>query len=368
VSDVWTLLRKDLAMGPRSPVVLWAVVLPIAITLLVRGVFGGLFDAQPRLGVVDQDGSVVATQLVALEGFDVVLLDDADALRSRVEANDLDAGLILPSGFDQALAAGDRPVLDLFVGGESLASNRAVISATVLGVVRDVAGTTAPVDVQLVVLGDASLDLSTRMIPLMVIMAVAIAGAFVPAAGLLQEKENRTLDALLTSTMSMRAVLAAKGALGWILAVATGIVTLVLNDAFGAAPGPLVLAIAIGAFMMAEFGLLLGAWARDAATMFTAWKSGGILLFLPVVFHIWPDLPGWIARIGPTYWFLEPMFDLAVNDAGFGDVWPELLVAAFICIALLPVVAWVGRWLEVRLASGYRTPSASATLTPASTS
>lgn len=357
-NDVWTLLRKDLALGPRSPVVLWALVLPVAVTLLVRGVFGGLFETSPRLGVVDRGDSQVAARLASLDGFTVTALDDADDLRSKVEVSDLDAGLVLPRGFDAAVRAGSRPPLDLFVGGESLASDRAVIAAAVLGAVRDLDAAEPPLEVAVVVLGEASLDVATRLIPLVVILAVAIAGAFVPAAGLLQEKESRTLDALLSSTVSIREVLAAKGAFGWLLAMATGVVTLALNGAFGAAPAALLLTVAVGAFMMAELGLILGAWARDAATMFTAWKSGGILLFLPVVFYVWPDLPQWIAKLGPTYWFLQPMFDLAVNQAGFADVWAELAVGALICVALLPAVAAMGRWLEVRLAGGSRNPRA----------
>jgi ABC-2 type transport system permease protein len=56
-----TLLAKDLRLGPRSPLVLWALFIPFALTLLVRGVFGGVFDAEPRLGIVDEgDSGLVA--------------------------------------------------------------------------------------------------------------------------------------------------------------------------------------------------------------------------------------------------------------------------------------------------------------------
>ena len=56
---MWKVLRKDLALGPRSPIVLWAFVLPVVLTLLIRGVFGGLFETEPRLGIVDQGDSQV---------------------------------------------------------------------------------------------------------------------------------------------------------------------------------------------------------------------------------------------------------------------------------------------------------------------
>ena len=58
-SNVWKVLRKDLALGPRSPIVLWALVLPIVLTVLIRGVFGGLFESEPRLGIIDEGNSEV---------------------------------------------------------------------------------------------------------------------------------------------------------------------------------------------------------------------------------------------------------------------------------------------------------------------
>ena len=64
-------------------------------------------------------------------------------------ANDLDAGLVLPLGFDEAVQAGEQPELQFFVGGESLASNRLILAVTTLDAVRAVEGTTPPVDVEI---------------------------------------------------------------------------------------------------------------------------------------------------------------------------------------------------------------------------
>lgn len=45
---IWGLMRKELRMGPRSPLFLYAIVLPVILTLVVRFVFGSLFDQSPR--------------------------------------------------------------------------------------------------------------------------------------------------------------------------------------------------------------------------------------------------------------------------------------------------------------------------------
>ncbi|MDP6509229.1 MAG: hypothetical protein QF573_09400, partial [Chloroflexota bacterium] len=91
------MLRRDLQVGPRSPIFLYAFVFPVVATLLVRVVFGSLFDPTPRLGVVDQGGSQIAVVVAGLEGIETARLDSEADLRRQVEANDLDGGLLLPA-------------------------------------------------------------------------------------------------------------------------------------------------------------------------------------------------------------------------------------------------------------------------------
>ncbi len=349
VARTATLLVKDLRLGPRSPLVLWALIIPVLITLLIRGVFGGLFDIQPRLGIVDQGASEVAAAALALDSIEVTLLDDPAALRDQVEADDLDAGLILPPGFDEAVRAGERPDLELFVGGESFASTRILVVVTTLDLIRGVEGRSPPVDVEVVTVGEEPIPFDLRMLPLIVTMAVALAGVMIPAASLIEEKEAGTILALLVTPTRVGEVLAAKGLLGVILATTAGTITLAINRVLAYSPAVLLVSVFLGAIMMAQVGLLLGSWARDTNTMFAAWKGGGLVLFYPVVFFVWPDLPTWPARFGPTYYFLSPVHEATLAAATLADVWLDLLIAGAICVALLPATVVVGRRMEGRV-------------------
>ena len=349
VARTATLLVKDLRLGPRSPLVLWALIIPVLITLLIRGVFGGLFDIQPRLGIVDQGASEVAAAALALDSIEVTLLDDPAALGDQVEADDLDAGLILPPGFDEAVRAGERPDLELFVGGESFASTRILVVVTTLDLIRGVEGRSPPVDVEVVTVGEEPIPFDLRMLPLIVTMAVALAGVMIPAASLIEEKEAGTILALLVTPTRVGEVLAAKGLLGVILATTAGTITLAINRVLAYSPAVLLVSVFLGAIMMAQVGLLLGSWARDTNTMFAAWKGGGLVLFYPVVFFVWPDLPTWPARFGPTYYFLSPVHEATLAAATLADVWLDLLIAGAICVALLPATVVVGRRMEGRV-------------------
>lgn len=345
-APAWEIARRDLRLGPRSPILVWALILPLFITVVLRAAFGGLFTPAPRLGIVDLGGSEVTGQALDLEGFEVTLVDAEDELRELVEANDLDAGLVLPSGFDDAVRSGSMPTLQIYIGGQSLASSRIVIAATTLDLIRRVEGTAPPVTVTVSDLGEEEIDLVLRLVPVIVLFSVAVAGVMVTGALLVEEREKRTLSSLLVSPASINDVLVGKGVVGWVLAVVTGVVTLALNDALGVRPLLLVLSIAVGAVMMVEVGLMLGSWAKDTNTLFTAWKSGGILLFAPAVFFIWPDLPQWIPRLLPPHYFLRPVFAVAVEGAGWADVWLDLLIAFGFCVLFVPLVIRLGRRLE----------------------
>ena len=348
----WHLLRKDLGVGPRSPIFLYAIVLPVILTLLIRVVFGSLFDPVPRLGIVDEGDSQIVRNVGNIVGIEVRFPESAATLKTMVENNDLDAGLVLPAGFDGALQGGQMPNVQFFFGGQSLASNRVVLGVTMVDLIREIAGSPAPIDVETITVGEGeSVPIVSRLLPMIVLMAVLIAGALTPATSLVEEKEKRTLTALLVTPTRLSDVLIGKGALGFILAMATGVVTLALNGALGANPAALILVLVLATLMAAEVGLMLGSFAKDTKALYTIWKTGAIVLVAPVIFFIWPNLPQWIAKIFPTYYFLSPLFDIAIRGAGLADVWVELAIGFAVCAVLLLGVSTLGRRMEATLAA-----------------
>jgi len=347
----WYVFGRELRLSPRSPLVFFAIAIPLLMTFLMSAVFGSLLDPNPRLGIVAEGESAVVAAAQEVDGIEVTLLDDVDDLHRDVESHGLDAGMVLPHGFDAAVAAGEQPDLLFYVSGESLASNRVILAMTTIDLVRGVSGSDPPVTVVVTPVGDEDfVPVGDRLLPLMVAYAVMIAALFVPAASLVDEREKRTLDAVLVTPTRMSEVLLGKAMFAVTLAVIMGVVTLVLNGAFGGNPGTMILFLFIGSVMMAEMGLMLGLWSKDITSLYTAVKAGGILVFLPVFFVLFPGLPQWIPKLIPTYYFLQPIYDIAILGATFGDVMPELLAAIAVCVALLPLVAATGRRAEHELA------------------
>jgi ABC-2 type transport system permease protein len=343
---VFRLLRKEILLGPRKPFFLWALLMPVALTLLLQGVFGTLFEPRPRLGIVDAGNSEITRAVSRMEDIQLTLLDDAGELKTRVERNDLDAGLVLPAGFDAAVREGLKPPLDFYIGGESLASHRIILMVTALDLLRGLEGGEAPVTVELVLAGEEGLPIAIRLVPLIVFYALVMAGVFVPGSSLVEEKERGTLLALLVSPVRMKEVLMAKGAMGFLFSGFMAAAALLLNRAFGPRPLDVLAVIAVAALLTAMIGLLVGVVSRTSTMLFALVKGAGIFLFMPVVFYIFPEWPQWIARIFPLYWIIEPIWQVSVMGEPLKGVALELAVATAIALALVPVVLLVSRHRE----------------------
>jgi len=347
---VWAVLRKDLALGPRSPAFLWAVVLPVAITVILQVAFGSLFDPEPRIGVVDEGDSAITAALADMESITLTLVPDEATLRARVEANDVDAGLVLPAGFDDAVRAGERPLLEFWIGGESLASNRIILTVTTLDLLREIAGGDPPVTVDVVTFGEASLPIATRLIPVIVFYALVVAGLFLPGSSLVEEKEQGTLGAVLVTPTRTGEVLLAKWLLGIVLAAVLGVATLALNGALGARWLDVAGVVLVAAALSGVLGVLVGVVAKDSAMMLAIVKGMGIFLFAPTLFYLFPDWPQWIARIFPLYWIIEPIWQVAVMGEPISGVWFEIAVALAITAGLAGVALVLARRMRAQLA------------------
>ncbi|MBS3973792.1 MAG: ABC transporter permease [Actinobacteria bacterium] len=352
LSRIWKMLRKDLKLGPRSPFFLYALVLPVVLTVIFQFAFGALFEPRLRLGVVDAGNSAVVTKVRELEGIEVTEPDDVTDLRRQVEAHDLDAGLVLPAGFDAAVAQGERPALEFFVSGESLASNRIVLAVTALDLIRDLEGEPPPVDVQIVNIGEEALPLSVRLIPVIMFYALVLAGVTVPAASLVDEKEKGTLTAVLVTPAKISEVLIAKWALGVVLASSMSMVTLTLNGAIGPRPAEVLLVVLVAAILTSSLGLLVGVVSKNSAMMLGVIKGVGFVLFAPALWYIFPEWPSWIAKLFPLYWIIDPVWHVSIMRAPVTDVLPELAVATGITFALLGLVVVLARKMQAQTSTG----------------
>jgi len=340
---VGALTWKELAHGSKSFMFVFAILVPVVITLVVRLLLGTIFSGKPRLGIADLGQSQIPSLAQNVDSLDTREFSSDAELLAAVERGAVDMGLVLPEGFDQQVQENEPVEIDAYLWGESLLKNRIILGSSIVFLVREVSGLEAPVEVVPVTVGDGEvLSWEARLFPLIVMMTIMIGGTMVPATSLVEEKQKRTLRALVTTPATVSEVYMGKGLAGIVIILFVGAFVLALNRAFGARPGLLMLAVGLAGAFSVTLGLLLGSFTKDINTLFTLIKGLGIFLYAPAIIYMFPQIPEWVGKIFPTYFMLSPIVRISQEGATFSDIWLELVILIGWVLALAVLVGWLG--------------------------
>ncbi|MBZ0284428.1 MAG: ABC transporter permease [Anaerolineae bacterium] len=340
IRRIGVLLGKELSHGTRNFIFMFATVIPIVVSLVVALVFGRLLSSTPRLGIIDEGQSELTPLFLSQDYLDTRIYTSADMLRRDVENGVVEAGVIIPPGFDAAVQDGTNTDLTLYFWGEGLITDRATLITSLAKNVVTVSGRDVPVTVEPVTLGEGEIvSWSERLLPLLVLMTIILGGTLVPAVSLVDEKQKRTLQALTITPTSLGEVLMSKALLGVGISLVMGIVILTLNQAFGTQPLLLIFVLGLGAIAAAEFGIILGTFTKDINGLFTVVKSMSILLYAPALINMIPQLPQWLAQVFPTYYIIGPIQDIALNGAGWNEIGGQVAILIGLILVLLAGLA-----------------------------
>ena len=340
---IFVLYLKEIIQGPKNFIFLFALIVPVVLTLLVKVVFGTYLSGQSRLGVVDLGSSMLPQLAGENQALTVRSYPSAGALKDAVERGALDMGVVLPADFDRQVSANDLTRITVYIWGESQMQNRLILGSAMVHTMRQIAGQPLPVEIEQVILGQGNnIPWEKRLLPLIVLIAVLFAGTIIPATSLVSEKTKRTLTALNASPATMLDVFAAKGLLGITLSVLSGSLILFLNQAFGARPLLLLGVLALGAVFSAALGIILGALAKDINTLFATIKGLGILLYAPGIVNMFPEIPQWIGRIFPTYYIIQPVLEITQYNAGLAEIGQEFAILIGLIVVALGIIIITG--------------------------
>jgi ABC-2 type transport system permease protein len=270
-----------------------------------------------------------------MESVKVRTYGSESALMEAVASGAVDVGLMLEENFDEQVKKGEISQLTVYVWGESLLKNRALIGSALLYQIRSFSGTSLPVEIETVPLGnETAVTLRERMLPLGVLLAVYIAGFVIPATSLVEEKERRTAGAILITPVTLTELYLIKGFVGLVLSLCMGTSILAFNQGFGVQPGLTVMILTLGAVMSCCIGLIAGSFVDNIATMYTVVKMMGLFLYGPAIINLFPKIPQWIGRFFPTYYVMNPIMEITLR----GGTWTEIRYEVCILIGVVAVI------------------------------
>lgn len=339
---IGVLLHKELVHGSQGFFFLFAILGPLLFTLLVNLVFGSLFAGKPDLGIVDLGRSEMVQSLIQLESVDVKIYNSETELKQAVRTGGRDIGVILSSDFDKRIKSGESLKITAYVWGESLLKDRAMITAAFLQQLRRMTGTEAPVEVIPVPLGEKeSVPWKDRFLPLIILMAIFISGFAIPSSSIVDEKQRKTIGAVITTPATQLDLFIAKGLLGVIMSMIMSTAILFLNNAAGSQLGLVLLIMFMGAVMASCFGVMMGAFMKELSSLYSAIKGLNLLIYAPGIVQLFPKVPPWIGKIFPTYYVINPIMALSRRDGSWATIRNEIIVLFGIIILLIFIVVLI---------------------------
>ncbi|HZI60939.1 MAG TPA: ABC transporter permease, partial [Pyrinomonadaceae bacterium] len=219
---VSAITRKDLVDAIRHRYLLTALVTPLFVALLFRVMLPGA-NSRDLLTVVVHDpaGSGLVAELQNSPRIGVVEVASADATPKEVETRKAIGGIVVPANFASEIAAGRQPELTVYINNDKNTFEQAAFRRLLDQLVRSFAKQPDPArfvwvdidkDKKDELIGGTSLD--QIMLPLLLILTFGMTGAFVVPLLIVEEKEKRTLDFLLSSPASLKEIIAGKALTG----------------------------------------------------------------------------------------------------------------------------------------------------------
>ena len=344
---VLAITRKDVVDAIRHRYLLTALVTPLFVALLFRVLLpGGESRSVLTIVVHDPAGSGVVAELRKTPQIGVVEVASPGATAGEVEKRKAIGGLAVPVGFDADLAAGKQPQLTVYVNNEKTIFEQAAFRRLLDQAVRASAKQPEPAQLVWVDVGKTNdltrggTSLEQMLLPMLLILTFGMIGAFVVPLLIVEEKEKRTLDFLLSSPASLNEIIAGKALTGVVYTLLIAGVLLGINRNFIQNWPLTLLTIVLGLLFVVGVGLVIGSLLNNTMQVNT-W-AGLILIVLlapsfpSIAISTWFDSA---MRFIPTYYLSEAL-KLSMSGTASSQLWMYLAVLLGCTFVVFFAAAW----------------------------
>lgn len=339
--------QKDLVDAIRNRYLLVALLTPLSVALLIRLMVPGMSTLNNFTIVVHDPGkSSLVSRLRIIPQIQLLETGSAATVEGEVQKNKAAGALVVPPNFDADVAAGKQPEVTVYVNNRKnnieQASFRLLIERQVASLVEHpVPARLTWIDLAKETQSTGRINLPQMLLPLVLLLAFGMTGAFVVPLLLVEEKEKRTMDFLLTSPAGLTEIVAGKALTGVVYSVLIAGALLAINrQLIGNWPRTL-LTILLGLLLIVSIGLFMGSLFKNTMQVNT-WASVALLVLLAPSFPV-PGSPAVLeAAMGflPTYYVVEAL-KLSLAGSTSARIWVHLAVV----LACTFIAFFAGTWV-----------------------
>ena len=345
---VSAITRKDVVDAIRHRYLLTALVTPLFVALLFRVLLPGVDNAKILTIVVhDAGGSALVAELRQSRQIGVVDAASADAIAGEVERRKAIGGLVVPAGFDADLAGGKQPELTVYINNQKTIFEQAAFRQLLDKMVRAFAKQPEPARLVWVDVDKGANDeirggtgLDQMLLPLLLVLTFGMTGAFVVPLLIVEEKEKRTLDFLLSSPASLNDIVAGKAMTGVVYTILIAGLLLGINRRFIQNWPLTLLTVVLGLLFVVAVGLVIGSLLKNTMQVNT-WASFVLIILMAPSFPLL-GISAWFEkamRVIPTYYLSEAL-KLSMAGTVSSQLWLYLAVLLGCTVIAFLAAGW----------------------------
>jgi ABC-2 type transport system permease protein len=324
-------------------------ILPVFIFLLYRLMVSGINDSGILdIAVYDLGNSQLVTAMQENSLLQLHRVADEAALQEQIHAERM-SGLLIPAGFDAAVAAGENPALTIWLNpqrglqAETVEWQRFLEAETLKLSQQSLPVQFDWVDVPTSEPLNNDTGLSGYLLVIVLTMIYFMSGVNVVAMLIAEEKDKHTAVMLTTSPASITDIVWAKTVAGVIYMVVITAVVILINGGLSG-NWPLVLLYLVLALPVSvSIGVLIGSSAQSAKQC-SGWISLAMILFLiPAWFLTILDLPepfGSIFRVIPSHFIVSGLNDALAQTAVMPQTTINLTVWTLFMLVMVALTVW----------------------------
>ncbi|MEK6282138.1 MAG: ABC transporter permease [Acidobacteriota bacterium] len=339
---------KDIVDAVRNRYLLVALLTPLFVAILLRVMLPGINNLNNLTIVVHDPGnSRLVSELSTSPQIKLVEADSAEGVAREVENSKAVGGLAIPTNFDADVAAGKQPELAIYINNKKSSIEQAMLRQLLEQQVLSLVKQPAPARL---IWTDAAkeasaqtpvgLNLNQMLLPLLLLLTFTMTGALVVPLLLVEEKEKRTLDFLLTSPASLTEVIAGKALTGVVYSLLITGVLLAINYKLIRNWPLTFLTVLLGLLFVVAIGLFMGSLFQNTMQVNT-WASLVLFVLLTPSF---PSLrlPAILEkglRLIPTHYFVEAL-KLSLAGTASARIWGQLAVVLACTVVAFFAATW----------------------------
>ncbi|MBL7166393.1 MAG: ABC transporter permease [Dehalococcoidales bacterium] len=275
------------------------------------------------------------------QGLELVLMESEEQLKEAVVGGKYLAGVVIPPDFMDKLMSGEKGQLDVYFGTDTPEELQDSITVLLEEMAYLQTGQMLSVQVSPEVLGrdmvGIQIPMRDRLLPMLavIILMMEMLGL---ASLISSEVVGRTVQALLVTPMTIRGLFAAKLIMGTSLAFIQVLLFMAVTGGLNQQPLIIIVALLLGAIMVTGIGFLVASGSKEMTTVMAWGFPALIVLSVPAFGVLAPGtVTDWVKAI-PSYYLVDAVYRAANLNAGWSDIWSNLLVLLGVDI----VSVWLG--------------------------